>query len=146
MSKEITRIVQTSDELMPAMQWAWDMAGRGLAAGAVRIALGRPDRKRSTLQNRLLWALLRDLSEQVVWHGMSLSPDEWKDLATASLKKHRIVPGMDGGFVMVGGHTSRMTTKEFSDLLETIYAFGGENGVQWSDGAQEFYDEYREVA
>lgn len=146
MSKEITRIINASDDLMPAMQWAWDMAGRGLQGGPVRVALGRPDRKRSTLQNRLLWALLRDLSEQVEWHGMTLAPEEWKDLATAALKKHRIVPGMDGGFVMVGGHTSRMTTKEFSELLETIYAFGSERGVEWSDGSSSQWDEWRTSA
>src|SRR5690554_7474119 len=124
MSKEVQRIIEQPDDLMPAMQWAWDMAGRGLAGGPVRLALGRPERKRSLDQNRLLWALLRDLSDQVQWHGLTLTPEEWKDLATAALKKHRIVPGMDGGFVMVGGHTSRMTKAEFSELLETIYAFG----------------------
>lgn len=146
MTKEVTRIIEQPDDLMPAMQWAWDMAGRGLAGGPVRLALGRPERKRSTQANRLLWALLRDLSEQVEWHGLMLTPEEWKDLATAALKKHRIVPGMDGGFVMVGGHTSRMTTKEFSELLETIYAFGAENSVVWSDDATQQWGSYKEVA
>lgn len=146
MSKEVTCIIEQPDDLMPAMQWAWDMAGRGLAGGPVRLALGRPERKRSLDQNRLLWALLRDLSEQVEWHGMTLTPEEWKDLATAALKKHRIVPGMDGGFVMVGGHTSKMTKREFSELLETIYAFGSERGVVWSDGSAQQWDEWRAAA
>jgi len=146
MSKEVQRIIEQPDDLMPAMQWAWDMAGRGLAGGPVRLTLGRPERKRSLDQNRLLWALLRDLSDQVQWHGLTLTPEEWKDLATAALKKHRIVPGMDGGFVMVGGHTSRMTKAEFSELLETIYAFGADRGVQWSDGSAQQWEEWRAAA
>ena len=146
MSKEVSRVIADSDELMPTMQWAWDMAGRGLAAGPVRFTLGRPTQKRSNDQNRLMWALLNDLSQQVQWHGLTLTPEEWKDLATAALKKHRIVPGMDGGFVMVGGHTSRMNKREFSGLLETIYSFGSEQGVAWSDDATQQWADYKEAA
>lgn len=37
---------------------------------------------RTDKQNRLMWPLLKDLSDQVVWHGEKLTREEWKDLIT----------------------------------------------------------------
>ena len=93
--------------------------------------------KRSDEQNALLWKLLTDLSEQVPWsmNGVEqkLSPEDWKDLATAALKKEqRVAAGMDGGFVFLGRRTSNMSKRTFSDLLEVIFAFGSQHGVEWS--------------
>lgn len=39
--------------------------------------------RRSNPQNRLMWALLQDVSRQVLWHGKRLAPEDWKDLFTA---------------------------------------------------------------
>lgn len=89
---------------------------------------------RSLEQNALLWALLADLAKQVNWHGQHLSADDWKDVLTASLRRARIVPGIDpGSFVVLGLRTSKMGRAEFSDLIELIHAFGAEQGVVWSD-------------
>nr|WP_290442844.1 recombination protein NinB [Halomonas sp. OfavH-34-E] len=121
------------------------MAGRGLKGGPVRVILTRIEEKRTDAQNKKLWPMLNDLSTQVVWHGVTLKPHEWKDLATAALKRHRMVPGMDGGFVMVGLSTSRMSKRVFCDLIECMYAFGTEQGVQWSEPALALYEEYREA-
>lgn len=88
---------------------------------------------RSLEQNSLLWPLLTDVAQQVEWYGNKLSPDDWKDMFTASLRKCRAVPGIDGGFVVLGLRTSKMGKREFSDLIELIRAFGSERGVEWSD-------------
>ena len=146
MSKEVQRIIEQPDDLMPAMQWAWDMAGRGLAGGPVRLALGRPERKRSLDQNKRLWCVLRDVSEQVEWYGRYLPDHAWKDIFTAALERQDIVPGIDGGFVIVGGRTSKMDRKKFADLLTIIDAFGAEHGVRWSDPALAVCDDYKEAA
>ncbi|EME1833560.1 recombination protein NinB [Cronobacter sakazakii] len=53
------------------------------------------------------------------------------------LKGQRSAPGINGGFVVLGQSTSKMKVSEFSELLELIYAFGAERGVQWSEDAQE---------
>lgn len=89
---------------------------------------------RNLEQNALMWALLTDISNQVEWHGIKLSPDEYKDLLSAGLVKAKVVPNIDGnGFVILGQRTSKMTKREFSDLVELIQAFGAEHGVRWSD-------------
>lgn len=88
---------------------------------------------RTLEQNSLLWPLLTEVSRQVDWYGQKLQPDEWKDVFSAALKKAKVVPGLDGGFVVCGQRTSKMGKREFSDLVELIYAFGAERGVEFSD-------------
>lgn len=88
---------------------------------------------RSLDQNALLWPLLQELSEQVNWYGQKLTKEEWKDVMTAGLKRSRIVPGIDGGFVVLGMSTSKMDKKTFSELIELIYAFGAQHGVKFCE-------------
>ncbi|WP_338910739.1 recombination protein NinB [Mycetohabitans rhizoxinica] len=89
-------------------------------------------RTRSLEANAKMWALLADVARQVHWHGGRLTAEEWKDVFTAGLKKQKVVPGIDGGFVVIGARTSGMTIEEMSDLIELIYAFGTEHDVRWS--------------
>lgn len=97
---------------------------------------------RSLDQNAMLWSLLSDLSDQVVYHGIKLSSEEWKDFATASIRKQKFVPDMDGtGFIALGGRTSKMTKAEFSDLLELIFMIGAKNDVQWSGESRQIINE-----
>ena len=87
---------------------------------------------RSLQQNAALWAALGDISRQVEWYGKKLTPHDWKHIFSSSLKQQNVVPGLDGGFVVLGISTSKMTIKEMSDLLELAHAFGAEHGVRFS--------------
>lgn len=90
--------------------------------------------RRSLDQNALMWSLLGQISKQVDWYGQKLSSEDWKDVLTASLRRTRVVPGIDAGtFVPLGMRTSQMTKEEISDLLELIYAFGAERGVKFRE-------------
>ena len=86
---------------------------------------------RNLEQNALLWSLLAQVSKTVVWYGSKLTSDEWKDIFSASLKKSKVVPGIDGGFVVCGQSTSKMSKRDFSDLCEVIFAFGVQQGVEF---------------
>lgn len=88
---------------------------------------------RSLAQNRMLWACLRDVSQQVVWYGKKLDSDSWKNIFSASLKGQETVPGINGGFVVLGQSTSKMRVSEMRDLIELIHAFGAEHNVRFSD-------------
>lgn len=92
---------------------------------------------RSLSQNAKLWCCLTDISEQVVWYGQKLSTDDWKNILTAGLKGQRSAPGINGGFVVLGQSTSRMTVGEMSELIEMMSAFGTEQGVRWSDESRQ---------
>ena len=87
---------------------------------------------RSTMQNARMWAMLTEVSEQVDWYGKKLTPDEWKTMATAALRRQRVVPGIEGGFVVLGESTKIMTKAELSELIDFIDAFGAQHGVKFS--------------
>lgn len=93
--------------------------------------------KRTVDQNSLQWALLTEVSQQAEWDGKSRTPGEWKDLFTASVLAAKgsleIVPGLMGGFVILGLHTSDMTRVEMNELIDWIYAWGAQNGVTFTE-------------
>jgi hypothetical protein len=89
--------------------------------------------RRTLPQNDRLWAMLTEIARQVDWYGQKLTPDDWKDVFTASLRRAHVVPGIDGGFVPLGMRTSDMSKEEMSALIELIYAFGAERGVVFGD-------------
>lgn len=90
------------------------------------------EKTRSVEQNARLWAMLTDVSRQVDWYGKKLTPEEWKDVFSAAHKKHKVVPGIDGGFVVVGASTSKMSVREMGELMELIEAFGAQQGVRFT--------------
>jgi hypothetical protein len=102
----------------------WVIAGHSLSIEV------RPE-ARSVAQNRIMWACLADISRQVDWHRQKLTPEDWKCMVTAALEKQRVVPGIEGGFVVLGKPTSRMTVREMSDVIEFCHAFGAEKGVRF---------------
>lgn len=101
---------------------------------------------RTLSQNSKLWPMLTDVSKQVIWYGQKLTKEEWKDVFTAALKKQKVVPGIDGGFVVCGQSTSVMPKREFCDLIELINAFGAQHEVIWSDSAKEQFQHLRIAA
>jgi len=143
MADQIQIRIEGAQDLVPQLNRVWELVKRGLAGGPVVVTLGRE--KRSLSQNAKMWPMLTDVSKQVDWYGEKLTPDEWKHVVTAGLLKQRAVPGMDGGFVVLGQSTSKMKKAEFSQLIEIIYAFGSEQDVQWSEPAMRAYEQYREA-
>lgn len=113
---------------------AWKLAKAALMAGH-RLTLELRPEKRSDAQNRRLWAMLTEISQQVDWYGQKLTPEEFKHVFSAALKRQRVVPGLDGGFVVLGQSTSRMTKAEMSEMQELMEAFGAERGVIFSEQA-----------
>ena len=100
--------------------------------GSRRWVLTIKPETRSLQQNARLWAMLTDISQQVDWYGRKLSPENWKHVFSAALKKQDVVPGLDGGFVVLGLSTSKMTVGEMADLQTLMEAFGAENGVRFT--------------
>jgi hypothetical protein len=91
--------------------------------------------KRSTDQNAKLWASLTDIATQLPWHGIRLSPDDWKLIFLDALNREmRLVPNIDGnGFVNLGRSSSNLTKAEFAQLLELILAFGANHDIVFHD-------------
>ena len=88
-------------------------------------------------QNRRLWSMLHDLSEQLPWRDwqnrqITMADHEWKDFLTATFRREqRMVMGEDGAsFVLVGSRTSTMGVGEMADFQTFIEAFATQRGVK----------------
>ena len=108
---------------------------KALLMAGHRLVLEVREDKRTLAQNRLMWSVLGDLSDQVEWCGKRLTPEGWKEWITGHLCGQELLPNMDGtGFISIsrGRSTSNMTTKEMTAVIELAHAFGAERGVTWS--------------
>ena len=124
-------VIDHANGLNAALLWIRDMAARGLAAGPVVVKLGR--QKRSEEQSRKFWATMGDLAAQVDWYGQKLTKEEWRTVLTAGLRKQKAVPGLEGGFVVLGESTARMTKGEMTELIDLAVTFGESKGVTWHE-------------
>ena len=112
-----------------------EQAARWCMSAPVGTRLTFAEPKRSIPQNDAMWAALTDIAKQLTWHGIRMSPDDWKLVMLDALKREvRMVPNIDGnGFVNLGRSSSDLTKAEMSDLLEIIHAFGAKHGVEFHD-------------
>lgn len=94
--------------------------------------------KRSVPQNDRMWAALTDIANQMTWHGVKLSADDWKLVFLDALKREvRMVPNIDGnGFVNLGRSSSDLSKGEMSDLLELINAFAAKHEITLNDQSE----------
>lgn len=93
---------------------------------------------RSLAENRMLHALLAEISHQVEWAGKKHDSETWKRLLTASWTRARgeqieILPAVDGhGVDIVFRRTSQLTRAECADLIEFVQAWAADNNVEVS--------------
>lgn len=120
-------ILSSPSERLRAARWV-----EKLPPGT-RVEFKQP--KRSLDQNSKLWAMLTDVALQLPWHGLKLTPDDWKFIFLDALKRElRVVPNIDGtGFVNIGRSSSDLGKEEMSELIELIFAFGANHNIVWSD-------------
>lgn len=111
---------------------------------AVQAVSEAPDGYRVTIspplrtldQNSLLWPLLECFADQLEWpvngRMTKLSPEDWKDLLTAAYKREsqRVAMGIDGGMVMLGLRTSKMSKRAFSEFIEFVLATAADRRVE----------------
>ena len=135
----MTTFILRPENARDRMASAWKFACQFLELGkAAKVTVEEAKPTRSIEQNSRMWALLTDVSRQVQWpvdgRMQHLPPEDWKDIFTAALTRgQRVAQGIEGGFVMLGGRTSRMKVGEMCELQDLIEAFGAEHGVEWTE-------------
>jgi hypothetical protein len=120
-------IIRSESDRRKVASWA------AKAPPQTRIEFKAP--KRTLPQNARFWAMLTDVAQQLPWHGIKLSPDDWKLIFLDALKREvRMVPNIDGnGFVNLGRSSSDLSKAEMGDLMTLIEAFGAKHGVQFHE-------------
>lgn len=90
---------------------------------------------RTAEQNSKMWAMLSDIARAKP-QGRELATDKWKALFMDAIGiPADWEPGISGGVVNVGYRSSRLTKAQMSDLIEQMYSYGAEHGVEWSEAA-----------
>lgn len=110
-----------------------ERAKRAIEQAPVNSRVEIKEAKRTVDQNARLWALLTAVAEQASWAGKRRTTTEWKDLFTAAVKIAgggvEAVPGLEGGLMILGLHTSEMSKAEMVELQDYIEAWAAGNGV-----------------
>lgn len=140
-----TKVASAPEHIKPLLDWVYTCLQKGLQGGAVAVDVYRHEEGRTTDQNSKAWAMFSDLSKQIKWHGMQMTPEQWKELLSHEWQAQDIVPAISGGFCALGVRTSKMKKREMADLIEIVYSFGANHGVKWSEPALECYEHYREA-
>jgi hypothetical protein len=81
-------------------------------------------------QQKMILALTDEISRRIKWHGSKLTPNDWRNMLIATLKHHRVMPGIDDSTMVILGAREELTAEEASNLIEAAIAFGAEQGIQ----------------
>lgn len=110
-----------------------ETAHRMVDAAPMGAVLNIKPATRSSEQNSKMWAMLSDIARAKP-QGRELTTDKWKALFMDAIGiPADWEPGINGGIVNVGYRSSRLTKEQMSDLIEQMYAYGAEHGVEWSE-------------
>ncbi len=113
----------------------WAEAKPYLLAGHGLEIVVRPA-TRTTDQNAAQWPILEAFSQQLQWpvNGkmVNLSAEEFKDILTAAFQGEtvRLAMGLNGGVVMLGLRTSKMSKARFSEWIDFLKATAALRGIE----------------
>lgn len=89
---------------------------------------------RRDAQNRKLWPMIKDIQDQVAGMEIYSAEDMKLRFMDALGSELRFLPKLEGaGMFPVGARSSELTVQQFSGLIELLFKFGAEHGVQWTD-------------
>ena len=91
--------------------------------------------KRSLDSNRYYWAVLGDISEQVV-PGKAYEPSIWHEYLRALFLPERMVELPDGSIKMLEPSTSELNQATFSEYTEKVVRWALEHDVRFSDNTR----------
>ena len=91
--------------------------------------------KRSLDSNRYYWAVLGDISEQVV-PGKAYEPSIWHEYLRALFLPERMVELPDGSVKMLEPSTSELNQATFSEYTEKVIKWALEHDVRFSDNTR----------
>lgn len=135
MTDRLTLSLWEEGQAHKAVSFLWKNAKEAVRDGKRMVAELRPE-KRSDAQNRLLHALLSEISKQKEWAGAKRDVDTWKRLLTAAWLRSRgehieMLPALDGnGIDIVFRKTSQLTKAECSELSEFVMAWAITNDIK----------------
>lgn len=113
--------------------FAYLKANRAACAAAgepLEVMVCKHKEKRRSVQNRLYWAILREISEQAMLGGKRFADEVWHEHFKRGLLGVIDLP--NGG--TMGESTTRLSVTEFAEYVSNVQAYAvGELGVIFSE-------------
>jgi len=91
--------------------------------------------KRSLDSNRYYWAVLGDISEQMVV-GKAYEPSIWHEYLRALFLPERMIELPDGSIKMLEPSTSELNQATFSEYVEKVVKWALEHDVKFSENTR----------
>ena len=115
---------------------------------AIGVRVDIKQERRSSEQNSKFWAMLGEVSEQVVWHGIKLPAEDWKYLFLDAYKREvRIIPNIEGnGFVSIVRSSSDLSVSEMADVITLIEMFGANHAVKFNEPSSHSSDAQQAIS
>ncbi len=139
-------VVYHPDQVKPALFLTYQECHKQLQHSAVEITI-KSRSPHLANQRKTLNAICGDLAKQVPWPVPQpdgeiamelLSKDDWRHMMVAAYRKDcRTVPGINGGFVVLGASSKDLNRRQYDDVIEMARAFGSERKVRWTPSKQE---------
>lgn len=93
---------------------------------------------RSDRQNRKMWAMIKDLQDQVIGFDAYTRDDIKLRFLNALGVEMRYLPALESeGMFPVGMRSSTLTKAQFAGLIELMFQYGARHDVRWSREAME---------
>jgi hypothetical protein len=86
-------------------------------------------------QKRKMWASIGDVAKQVQHNGRYYAPAQWCLLFMhACGQEVEMMPSLDGStFLPYDGRSSKMNSRDMSEMISFIDAWGAQNGVEFKE-------------
>jgi len=120
-------VLRNAQDRHRAHQWI-DAAPNG-----TRVQYRGP--KRTLPQNDRMWAMLTDVATQAEHCGRKYTTDQWKVLMLRACGREvQFIPALDGStFIPWGQSSSELSVDEMTALIEFMFAWGAEHGVELNE-------------
>lgn len=86
-------------------------------------------------QRKILNAACGDLADQVIWHGLKLSKDDYRHMIAGTVLRFRTMPGIDMGdgtcgWIMLGGSSLDLKKSQCMDAITIAFHIGDDPSSQ----------------
>jgi hypothetical protein len=134
-----TAVLTAPQQAHAVMSSLWASCIKPALAAGQRLVVEVKPEMRSNAENNLLHALIDEIARKLEWAGKKREPETWKRLLVAAwCRVHgesvEILPALDGhGVDIVPARTSKLSRKECADLIEYVFSWGVEQGIEWEE-------------
>ena len=123
------KIIRKIEDLIPAFK----EINTAFSNEPYILTFQKVSEKRRGAQNNRYWAILHEVSEQILIDGRVMAAETWHEWAKRRFIGVTEIPLPDGEMIYLGMSSTELSVAEFSDYMQMIEAWAIEQGVIFND-------------